>query len=521
MHVPYTIQRGNTYYYNRRLGIDVLRLSLRTSAPKRALEIVARIEQEVVVPMEVSKRKLEDIRKAALAWLQRNLDYEMVQEACRPPIEGPEADATERQQEKWNREKMESAKSLIRDRDHHTVFCSSSDALSQEYTLQLNSAELKVLSYHIAQANLQFYERVIDRKLATLDYSVGERSEEGATRLLSVLVEQYLKTKEREVAAQTFNKIRDHLTKFLEVTGDIPLSRFDSEAADSLMDGLYEYPVNRNRHGNDLLSLRELKQKGTNPISHSTVKDMHNKISSFFKWCVDKDYCARNYLEGVGPTSRQAESERRPWTRQELSILFSHKTFNTAVEKEWQYWLPILGLATGARIEELSTLRGTDVRNVDGIWIVDISDIEDGKKLKTINSKRRVPVHEKLIELGLHHLARKRASDLLFPDLKSYATANEKLGKRPSNWFGKLKGDRLGFSGNVAFHSFRHLMGNMLTDAGAGGEVTAAILGHSQQGVTHTVYVKNIRPLVLNKHLQKLPIREILKDVKQHPTGLP
>lgn len=64
-------------------------------------------------------------------------------------------------------------------------------------------------------------------------------------------------------------------------------------------------------------------------------------------------------------------------------------------------------------------------------------------------------------------------------------------------------------------------MGNMLTDAGAGGEVTAAILGHSQQGVTHTVYVKNIRPLVLNKHLQKLPIREILKDVKQHPTGLP
>jgi integrase len=88
----------------------------------------------------------------------------------------------------------------------------------------------------------------------------------------------------------------------------------------------------------------------------------------------------------------------------------------------YQYWIPLLSAFTGARIGEVSQLHVADVMEMDGIPMFDITDIQaaaddegdgdteengemdldgaSGKRLKNVGSRRKVPIHSKLIALG-------------------------------------------------------------------------------------------------------------------------
>jgi hypothetical protein len=47
-----------------------------------------------------------------------------------------------------------------------------------------------------------------------------------------------------------------------------------------------------------------------------------------------------------------------------------------------QYWVPLIGLYSGARIEEICQLEVNDVRESSGVWIMDINRNGD-KRVKT------------------------------------------------------------------------------------------------------------------------------------------
>jgi integrase len=98
----------------------------------------------------------------------------------------------------------------------------------------------------------------------------------------------------------------------------------------------------------------------------------------------------------------------------------------------------LLGLYTGARLEELCQLHQEDVRDEEGIWVISIND-QGEKKLKTHASKRIIPVHPKLIELGLPDYVtsqQDKGETRLFPELTrgrdGYSTA-------ASKWFSRYR----------------------------------------------------------------------------------
>ena len=73
----------------------------------------------------------------------------------------------------------------------------------------------------------------------------------------------------------------------------------------------------------------------------------------------------------------------------------------TSGRGEAAYWLPIIALYTGARLEEIAQLRVTDVRQepyLDGndreqfAWVICVMQ-EEGLSTKNANSERRIPVH--------------------------------------------------------------------------------------------------------------------------------
>ena len=121
---------------------------------------------------------------------------------------------------------------------------------------------------------------------------------------------------------------------------------------------------------------------------------------------------------------------------------------------------------------ELTQLEAGDVRERDGVWIIDIND-EGEKELKSKSAVREIPIHQALIELKFLDFAadaRARGGGRLF-DVA--ATAYSKR-------FGRFRRS-LGITGrDVGYHSLRHNVADRLRNAGVELEMRNAILGHAQ-----------------------------------------
>lgn len=100
---------------------------------------------------------------------------------------------------------------------------------------------------------------------------------------------------------------------------------------------------------------------------------------------------------------------RRPWKDAELQTLFGQPLFQSyALPHAGRdgggaaaYWIPLLGLYTGARIGELAQQRVQDITLENDIPVIQITDADEGQRLKTSASRRCIPIHPELIRLGL------------------------------------------------------------------------------------------------------------------------
>ncbi len=92
---------------------------------------------------------------------------------------------------------------------------------------------------------------------------------------------------------------------------------------------------------------------------------------------------------------------------EQLRTLFAKPLFTSyAPPSDWgaggdaAYWIPILGLYTGARIGELCQLAAADIEKTDGVDLIHITDQGEGQSVKTTAGRRLVPVHPELVRLG-------------------------------------------------------------------------------------------------------------------------
>lgn len=162
-----------------------------------------------------------------------------------------------------------------------------------------------------------------------------------------------------------------------------------------------------------------------------------------------------------------------------------------------RYWLPLLALYTGARIEELAQLHRSDFSSPQNIRVFYINDF-DNKKVKSKAGKRCVPIHPVLWELGLKEYL--NDSDRLYPDEKmifpnlvktknGYSAA---VGKAFNTYLAKLKikpTDEKQRS--KVFHSFRHTMNNEMAARGATLEKRCLLVGHELNNVNSRVYTQD------------------------------
>jgi integrase len=110
----------------------------------------------------------------------------------------------------------------------------------------------------------------------------------------------------------------------------------------------------------------------------------------------------------------------------------------------YQFWLPLLGLYTGGRLEELCQLIVSDVVETNGIWAISINDEGDDKRIKTQQSRRIIPLHPQIVSLGfLQYIDSLKAArgSRVFPELKRIGG---RYGHAPSKWFNEKYRKQLG-----------------------------------------------------------------------------
>jgi integrase len=223
--------------------------------------------------------------------------------------------------------------------------------------------------------------------------------------------------------------------------------------------------------------------------SSKTARDRLTWVKSLLRYaCRDLELLNRQPWEGIDIEHR-TENPRKPWTDEQIKAFFSLPIYTEfKLPKAWKaggaaaYWVPLLGLYTGARVGELCQLRVVDVEEDAAGASIRITEEAEGAAVKTTAGLRVVPVHSELIRLGFLEYVdamRKAGSDSLWPTLR---TREGKPGGFFSAWFGEVRKQVTGVPSVPDFHSLRHTVKTALQEAGIDGDVIDPILGHETRG---------------------------------------
>ena len=311
---------------------------------------------------------------------------------------------------------------------------------------------------------------------------------------LGILSKKYIEEGKR---GGTWREVSTHeversLRDLFELMGDMPAEAFDVLQARLLIDRLSRCPQYFGlRPEYEGKTLKQVVESGATykTITAVTVNNRLRKLSAFLNWCKTNGYVADNPLVGMKVMTGSAKEARLSFDRHNLTTLLNLDALKTEARKHpWRYWLPLLGRATGARLEELCQLRMDDFIEQQGMQCIRIDDSREGQNLKNSSSRRMLPLHPTLIDLGLlQHVesVRSTGADRLFPELEA---VRGKLGHAPSKWFGRYKA-KLGITDpRKTFHSFRHTFIDDLRDAGVQDSLIKRMVGHEDSSVTFGIY---------------------------------
>jgi integrase len=312
---------------------------------------------------------------------------------------------------------------------------------------------------------------------------------------LRAAYEAWVKVEPRKKSTQL--EFARGIDRFIELHGDLEVSQINRRHVREFRDAAQLVPA---RRSGKLVkaALPELADYSrAHPdaprIKAATVNKWLNCLGAVLNWS-RKNGIIPDEMPWSDPVSgmrlTETPSNRQPWETQELSALFASPIYavgerSVGGKGEASFWLPLLAIFSGARLNELAPMRVEDVKTDDasGVrFMTVIEDEEEGRSVKTESSVRAIPIHSELIRIGfLEFVERVRKNNgqsaRLFPRLTPGPKGG--FGEAFSKWFGRYK-RKLGITNpSSVFHSFRHGFKDALRAAGVNEDVNDALTGHS------------------------------------------
>jgi integrase len=210
----------------------------------------------------------------------------------------------------------------------------------------------------------------------------------------------------------------------------------------------------------EAIELAAEEEDETELLNPRTIANYLFTLKAMFAFVVDEEMIATSPAAKI-KTPKFAERTRRPFRAEELQAFFRQapfdKPWSTSRDDAALFWMPLLGLFTGARLSELAGIAKEDVKQKDGIWVIEIKR-NKLRDLKTEASRRDVPIHRELIAAGFLKFIEATANGA-HPMLASSGDEKRSLNSVQKQLRRHIRSI---FPDNeLVFHSFRHTFRDM------------------------------------------------------------
>ena len=258
---------------------------------------------------------------------------------------------------------------------------------------------------------------------------------------LSQLSSKFITAKnEASYPSKTINGYNDTHKLAISVLGDVDINSLTHHHGRRLVSVLKKLPINRGKSYSNL-SIQQLLQLENEPtLSHKTILKHTERISALFNWAINQGYTSENVFRGKLEPIRKTEKVEKHFTDQELNLVLGDKlkAESLVINKPERYWTTLISAYSGARLNEICQLNVSDIQKIDGIWTINLNADSGDKSIKTEAGNRIIPLHPKLLDLGLLDYMKQmenRNHHKLFPSLKKMKSTG--YGTMISRWFAK------------------------------------------------------------------------------------
>ncbi|MBB3147731.1 integrase [Phyllobacterium trifolii] len=345
---------------------------------------------------------------------------------------------------------------------------------------------------------------------------------------LKRLMEEFRSDATRTPLAGKSAKKRDAQWEIIKAffAEETPLDRIDRLRVREFMALIAKLPSNASKHFPDATIFEAVEfgaDKKLPVLSIDTANGYLRQLGALFRFAVDEGFVATDPTSGLlfrGEKVR-AKDRRDPFTVDELIKIFGAPIYTGCVDDDYGYakpgpniprrgrfWVPLISLYTGMRLNEICQLTLDDFVVEDGVDIILIRGDDDGetKRIKTAAGQRFIPVHSELRRIGLlrYVTARRKkglATDVLFPELPLGSTGYR---SDPfSKYFARFLDHIEIKDKKKVFHSFRHSYRDALREADISIEKVRALGGWSGKN-TEDHYGSGLRASTLAEAIEDI-----------------
>ncbi len=408
----------------------------------------------------------------------------------------------------------------------------------EEFEFRLIKTERDILYTDLDRANGDNRKSKKNNVSATEFYQDLEKEQNKALKhkTLEELKEEYITIRSTEVSNEASIANDKQVIDILQYVSDKAyLIDYTKEDYDKALDIILNLSPSKGKakkfyreHGDNYEALVEAFKKGNHPkFAERTGFTKFRCLRSFLDYAIEEDLLQKNYFRKRifsydNITRNLVPSKIRiDFNTSELNRLFSISSWyepKTVIKTLHNYperfYIPIIAFFTGMRLNEIASLKSSDILYDEDtkIYYFDLIDVD----VKNNSSKRIVPLHKFLLKnlKFKNYMELMKDEERLFMRLTyhedhSYGYSLGKafnLEKFKSQW---INPERLNHKKYMLdFHSFRHTAITRLEEGGASESEINMISGHTQATQSKKSY-SHTKIKEVNKYIHKLFIDDI------------
>lgn len=352
------------------------------------------------------------------------------------------------------------------------------------------------------------------------------------------------KAERNKVRQQWIEKLTQQTETLKEFIGaSTLLSAIDYDRCRSIQQMVADVPSHREKRYRGMsvqAAIVEARKSNAQTLSHATQAEYLRTFKAIMDLGVAKRLIPNNpgaSLEPIKRDLRAAHQKRAPFSVSQIAQFFSSPFYQLwklgkqgkykKPDRDWRFWLPLLMAFSGMRPGEVCQLQIADLKkSAGGIWYLDVTETDDEgedegyqketKKLKTTYSKRVIPLHPILIDVGFPAFVERQkkargSSALIFGTLKKSKRGyySDYACRRFRE---KFLPEAIMLATDQSFYSFRHSFRDALRHVGAASDVVAALGGWSEGTKVSDAYGNSRDPDYLYKTVERISYPDLVID---------